>query len=124
MDQQLQFQYINDLACNNITIQQTQNVGSVYIDSIPRGATIYINNIEQIGLITPATINNIPSPSELIYRLVKPGYIAEGTLFIPTGQTYNVFVTLCQVPTNILPLLIGAAIVGILLIKKKEKEKT
>lgn len=118
--------YINDLTCNSITIQQAQDVGSAYIVSIPSGAKIYIDNIEQIGVTTPATINNIPSiPSEHTYKLVKPGYMdAEGLLFITAGEIYNVTVTMCKFESNIIwPLMMGAAIVGILLISRKEKRE-
>ena len=61
-------QHINDLSCNNITIQQTQDVGSAYIVSVPSGAKIYIDNVEQAVVITPARIDNIPSiPTEHTY---------------------------------------------------------
>lgn len=117
--------YINDLACNSVTIQQAQDVGSAYIVSIPSGAKIYIDNVEQVGITTPATINNIPStPSEHTYKLVKPGYIdSEGLLFITTGQTYNVTVTMCKPPSSIWPFLIGAAIVGIFITMTKKENK-
>ena len=118
---------INDLSCNNITIQQAQDVGSAHIVSIPSGAKIYIDNIEQVaGLVTPATVNNIPSiPTEHTYKLIKPGYIdTEGVLFITTGQTYNVTVMLCKPPSNILPILMGLAFTGILLTMiRKDKYK-
>lgn len=117
--------YINDLACNSVTVQQTQGVGSAYIVSIPSGAKIYIDNVEQVGITTPATINNIPStPSEHTYKLIKPGYIdSEGLLFITTGQTYNVVATIYNIPSSIWAFLIGAAIIGILLISRKEKKE-
>ena len=107
--------YINDLSCNSITIQQAQDVGSAYIVSIPSGAKIYIDNVEQVGIVTPATINNIPStPYEHTYKLVKPGYMdAEGLLFIITGQIYNTTVTMCKIPSdNMMPLLLGLALAG------------
>ena len=113
---------INDLSCNNITIQQVQDVGSAYIVSIPSGAKIYIDNIEQVGLTTPATVNNIPSITEHIYKLTKSGYIdVEGILFITTGQTYNVTVTLCKSSSNILPILTGLAFAGIFLVMTRKE---
>lgn len=118
--------YINDLACNSVTIQQAQNVGSAYIVSIPSGAKIYIDNIEQVGITTPATINNIPStPYEHTYKLVKSGYIdAEELLFITAGQTYNVTVTMCKTPgDNTWPLLLGLAFAGSFLIMMIESQR-
>ena len=105
---------IEDLDCNSITIQQAQDVGSSYIVSIPSGAKIYIDNVEQAGVITPARIDNIPSiPTEHTYKLIKPGYIdIEGLLFITTGQTYNITVTMCKAPSNMWSLLLGLALAG------------
>lgn len=119
-------QYVNDLSCNNITIQHTQNVGSAYIVSIPSGAKIYIDNIEQVGLVTPAMVNKIPSiPTAHTYKLTRPGYMdMEGILFIITGETYNVTVMLCKPPTDILPILVGFVLTGIFLaMTRKEKPK-
>lgn len=118
--------YINDLSCNSITIQQVQNVGSAYIVSIPSGAKIYIDNVEQVGIVTPATINNIPStPYEHTYKLVKSGYMdAEGLLFITTGDTYNTTVTMCKTPSdNMMPLLLGLALAGSFIIMMIENQR-
>lgn len=117
---------INDLACNSVTIQQVQDVGSAYIVSVPSGAKIYIDNVEQVGITTPATINNIPStPYEHTYRLVKHGYIdIEGLLFITTGQTYNMTVTMCNTPSdNMWPLLLGLAFAGSFIIMMIENQR-
>ncbi len=118
--------YINDLSCNSITIQQVQDVGSAYIVSVPSRAKIYIDNVEQVGITTPATINNIPStPYEHTYKLVKPGYMdAEGLLFITTGQTYNTTVTMCKTPSdNMWPLLLGLAFAGSFIIMMIENQR-
>ncbi len=115
--------YINDLACNSITIQ-AQDVGSAHIVSIPDGAKVYIDGIEQVGVTTPATINNIPSvPFEYTYKLIKPGYIdSEGSLFITAGQTYNVTVTMCKISSDLWPLLLGLAFTGSIILMMIEKE--
>lgn len=118
--------YINDLTCNSITIQQVQDVGSAYIVSVPSGAKIYIDNVEQVGITTPATINNIPStPYEHTYKLVKHGYIdIEGLLFITTGQRYNMTVTMCNIPSdNMWPLLLGLAFAGSFIIMMIENQR-
>lgn len=116
---------IEDLSCNNIIVGQAPETGSAYIVSIPNGAKIYIDNIEQAGVTTPATINNIPSaPFEHTYKLVKSGYVdIEGLLFITTGQTYNVTVTMCKASGDGWPLLIGVVAIGMLLSRGNKEEK-
>ncbi len=118
--------YINDLSCNNITIQHVQDTGPAYIVSIPSGAKIYIDSVEQVGIITPATINNIPStPYEHTYKLVKSGYMdAEGLLFITTGETYNTTVTMFEIPGNsVWSLLLGIAFTGSIIIMVIESQR-
>ncbi len=50
-----------------------QTTGSLHITSVPIGESIYIDNILQSGITTPATIADLPAGSHT-YRLTLAGY--------------------------------------------------
>lgn len=121
--------FIDDLSCNNITIQQPDEVGSVNIESVPPGAKIYIDEILQLDS-TPIIIDNIPSSPTGVahrYKLTYPGYIdTEGYIFIRTGDTDRLSVIMERIagaPSDmgkILMLMLG---IGTFLFFLSERDK-
>lgn len=123
--------FIDDLSCNNITIQQPSEVGSVSIESVPPGAKIFIGGVDQIGRFTPIVIDLPSSPTGIAYRykLTYPGYVdAEGEFFIITGETYRLSVIMeiiTGAPSDICKLLIFALGIGAFMffLSKKDRYK-
>lgn len=66
--------------------------GSLSISSYPSGAKIYIDSIEQIGRLTPATISGLSlSPPSHTYKLMLTGYEDSIGMFdIIVGQTTTI----------------------------------
>lgn len=76
-------------------INNLQIYGSVSIVTIPSGATVFIDDIEQTST-TPALIEDIPVGVHT-YRLTLAGYIdIIGVMYIEPDKTYNVFTTMEQ----------------------------
>lgn len=122
--------FIDNLSCNNITIQQPGEVGSVYIDSVPLGANICINEVEQICRLTPGIIDELPSsPTGIVYRykLTYPGYVdAKGYIFIKTGETYPLSVIMERItraPSDIGKMLMFALGIGAFLFFLSKKDR-
>lgn len=123
--------FIDDLSCNNITIQQPGEVGSVSIESVPPGAKIFIDGILQLGS-TPIIIDNLPSSPTGIaygYKLTYPGYVdVEGEFFVRTGDTYPLY-TIMEImtgaPSDIGTMLIFVLGIGafLFLLSKADKYK-
>lgn len=80
-------QYINP------TLTPLTTTGSLEINSVPQGARVYLDDVDQTK-VTPATILNLTAGSHP-YKLVLSGYgDATGTVTIEAGKTTMLTVTL------------------------------
>ncbi len=127
---------INDLACNNITIE-TICEGSAQIITEPPGATIFIDDVrQQIGgmdIPTPARIDSIPCTDPINkpnkFKLTLPGYRdEEGILYITSSNTplnpYPLNITMEIAPNEMGGLLIAALAIGtFMFFLSRDKEK-
>lgn len=123
--------YINDIACNNITIG-TVCEGSAQIITDPPGATIFIDGIRQ-QITTPATIDHIictdPINKPNKFKLTLPGYRNEEGILLITSlnvpeNPYILNITMDRISNEIGGLLVAALIVGaFVLFFQIEKEK-
>jgi len=129
--------YINDLACNNITIG-TVCEGSAHIITDPPGATIFIDgNRQQIGgidIITPVIIDHIPCTDPINkpnkFKLTLPGYRDEERILYITSSNistnpYPLNITMNIIPSEAGGLLIAALAIGafILFLSPRKGEK-
>lgn len=125
---------INDLACNNITIEACE--GSAQIITDPPGATIFIDGVrQQIGgmdITTPVRIDSIPCTDPINkpnkFKLTLPGYRdEEGILYITSSNIptdpYPLNITMEIAPNEMGGLLIAALTIGTFMFFLSRKEK-
>lgn len=107
----------------NISSTLSLMTGYTFVTSEPTGAMIYIDDKLQEGVITPATITGL-SPGSHNYKLALFGYQdLIGTLNMIPGELTSNFGNMKLSPVIIAGgagLLIGATIVGIILLKKRK----
>lgn len=95
-----------------ILILSVSGKGSLHIETIPPGAKIFIDGIEEVGIITPTTITDIDVGGH-IYELRLPRYYTiSGTFMISGGQTTVITKTLQSTP----PVQAGFGAAGMVLI--------
>ena len=132
-----------DLSCHRITTRALCS-GSLQIATIPQGADIYIYEESQPGYVqrteitgsmsNPAIIDNIECTSPTRsnkFKLSYPGYCdVEGILDITQGTTYTLYIIMepyAPVPEFgggfLIPALAMAAIIVLLLGRKKREDK-
>lgn len=125
--------YRDDTGVFNIIADQTtmldidliQITGTLDISSTPPGAKIYINDEEQIGVLTPATISLIPG--YYTYKLTFEGYIDKTGIFdIIADQTTTIEDTLQSAGGGSVMLfgLVGLAALGIMMTAKPKVPET
>lgn len=86
------FEIVSDQT-TNLDVELVETTSSVFINSTPAGATIYIRDVIQPGIVTPAPINL--SPGIYTHRLALSGYYdASGNFEVFSGQTTDINVTL------------------------------
>lgn len=98
---------------------------SVYVASDPAGAKIFIDDIEQIGFMTPTMITDIP-PGHHNFKLSSPDHIdIESSMPLEPGRTYNLFLTMGKSTSNTISagssdliILLAIGLLGYFLIKK------
>lgn len=80
----------------NFILEVLQSVGSIFVQSNPTGAKIYLDN-SYTGSVTPKTIVNIPAGSHII-RCNLSGYSDNSkTVSVSAGQTASVTINLASV---------------------------
>ena len=91
----LTFILISFISCREDTVQYTidQSTADVIINSNPRKALIYLNNINS-GKITPDTLKNL-NPGSYLITLKLDGYRdSSTTISVEAEQDQSVFVLL------------------------------
>ncbi len=79
---------------SSLGTEEQQQLGNLDISSTPSGANIYIDNILQTGVTTPAIITGL-LPGSHTYKLTKSGYADTiDTFTIISGMTTTIAVTL------------------------------
>jgi len=83
----------------NFILETLQSDGSVFVQSNPSGARIYLDNTDT-GFVTPKTLTNVSAGSHLI-RCSLNGYDDNSqTVSVSTGQKANVTLNLTNIPAG------------------------